>query len=86
MCGMKEGFSKKGICKTRPETGVRHTGEMGGLGSLLARRTSMSEDPRQESAECTGGIEIESRQCGWNGVRRENPRMASHSWTGRVHG
>ena len=56
MCGMKEGFSKKGICKTRRETGVRHTGEMGGLGSLLARRTSMSEDPRQESAECTGGI------------------------------
>ena len=61
MCAMEEGFSKQGICKTRPETGVRHTGDMGGLGSLLARRTSTSEDPRQESAEYTGGIEIESR-------------------------
>ena len=37
----------------------------------------MSEDPRPEGAECTGGVEVESRQCGRNRVRRENPRWRS---------
>lgn len=31
MWRMKEGFSKQGICKTRPETGVRHKGRWVGL-------------------------------------------------------
>lgn len=87
MCAMEEGFSKQGICKTRPETGVRHTGDMVGLGPFWARRTSTSEDSRwQESAECTGGIEIGASQCARNRVRRENPRwLSTHGQTEFKH-
>ena len=84
---MREGFPGQGIFKTRPERGVRHTGEMGGGGSFLDRGTSMSEDPRQENLSAPEGLKLQAGQCGWTRVREREPHDDSalvDKWSSRL--